>query len=101
MAEQLAWLEELALRPNITIQVAPFEMGEHRPFACPLTLLSMADHTMVAYSESQQRGYLERSREPVAAWDRDYDQLVVESLPKMASLARIRAVREELGKYER
>ncbi|MEU4302178.1 helix-turn-helix domain-containing protein [Kitasatospora aureofaciens] len=100
MIEQLAQLEELAIRPNITIQVSPFSLGEHRPFTCPVTLLTLSDRAMVAYSESQQRGYLERGREPVAAWDRDYDQLQVESLPKMASLARIREVREELEKYE-
>jgi transcriptional regulator with XRE-family HTH domain len=101
MVEQLLWLEELAARPNITIQVAPFALGAHRPFTSPVTLLALPDRTTVAYSESQQRGYLERGREQVDAWDRDYDQLLVESLPKSPSLARIRDVRKELETYER
>lgn len=96
MAEQLHHLEALAIRPHITLQVAPFSLGEHRPFTLPVVLLSLPDHTVVGYSESQLRGYLERGREPIAAWERDYDQLQVESLSKAASLTRIRAVRKEL-----
>ncbi len=96
MVRQLLHLEDLAVQPNITIQIAQFSLAEHRPFAHPITLLTLPDHSVVAYTESQQRGYLERSRDAVSAWDRDYDQLQVESLPKMASLRLIREARKEL-----
>ncbi|WP_063771950.1 helix-turn-helix domain-containing protein [Kitasatospora mediocidica] len=96
MIEQFHRLEGLAERPHITIQVAPFALAEHRPFTLPVVLLTQPDRTVVGYAESQLRGYLERSRDPILAWERDYDQLQVESLSKMASLATIRAVRKEL-----
>ncbi|GAB2707405.1 helix-turn-helix domain-containing protein [Kitasatospora kifunensis] len=96
MIEQLNHLEELASRPHITIQVAPFSLAEHRPFVLPVVLLTLPDRTVVGYAETQLRGYLERGREAVSAWERDYDQLQVESLSKRASLAMIRAARKEL-----
>ncbi|MEV7781997.1 helix-turn-helix transcriptional regulator [Kitasatospora sp. NPDC088351] len=96
MLAQLDHLEDLARRPHVTIQVAPFSLGEHVPFTMPVVLLTLPDHTVIGYAESQARGHLERSREAVAAWERDYDQLQVESLSKVASLAMIRAVRKGL-----
>ena len=96
MLAQLDHLEELAGRPNITVQVAPFSLAEHVPFTLPVVLLTLPDRTVVGYAESQLRGYLERGRDATSAWERDYDQLQVESLSKVASLAMIRAVRKEL-----
>ncbi|MFF2348504.1 helix-turn-helix domain-containing protein [Kitasatospora sp. NPDC058115] len=97
MREQLAHLEVLAERPNITIQVAPFSLGENLPFTMPVVLLDMPDRSVVGYAESQAQGYLERVRETVTRWEREYDQLVVEALPKAASLALICKARKELA----
>jgi transcriptional regulator with XRE-family HTH domain len=96
MSNQLDRLAELAELPNVTIQVAPFSLGERRPFTLPIVLLTMPDRSVLGYSESQMRGYLERAREPVSNWERDYDQLQVESLSTSASVAAIRAVRKDL-----
>ncbi|MFE6051571.1 DUF5753 domain-containing protein [Kitasatospora sp. NPDC056446] len=96
MGRQLDHLLALAERPNITIQVAPFSLGEQRPFLLPVVLLTLPDRSVVGYAESHSRGHLERGRESVAAWEEDYDHLKVESLDTMASLAKIRAVRREL-----
>lgn len=96
MLKQLDHIAELASRPNITFQVAPFHLGEHLPFALPVTLLDLPDGSVVGYAESHARGHLERTRETVAAWERQYDQLVVEALPKAASLALIHKARKEL-----
>ncbi|MEE1827653.1 DUF5753 domain-containing protein [Streptomyces sp. BE20] len=96
MCEQLDHLERLAGRPNITTQIAPFELAEQRPFVPPLVLLTLPDRTAVGYAESQLRGYLERGRTTIAAWEADYDQLQVELLSTAASLAMIRAVRKDL-----
>ncbi|GAA2089421.1 hypothetical protein GCM10009759_12300 [Kitasatospora saccharophila] len=97
MAEQLRYLEELAAQPWITIQIAPFDLGERTPFTMPLVLLDLPDRAVVGYAESQARGYLERSRETVSAWSREYDLLQVESLSTVASLARARALRKEFS----
>ncbi|MER7701854.1 helix-turn-helix transcriptional regulator [Kitasatospora sp. NPDC097605] len=96
MLKQLDRIVELAARPNITIQVAPFSLGENLPFTMPVTLLDLPDGSVVGYAESHARGYLERRREIVSGWEREYDQLVVEALPKAASLALIHKARREL-----
>jgi hypothetical protein len=96
MHSQFDHLEELADRPNLTIQVAPYSLAEHVPFTMPVVLLTLPDRSVIGYAESQLRGNLERGREPVAAWERDYDRLQVESLSTVASLAMIRAARKEL-----
>ncbi|SOB78686.1 helix-turn-helix domain-containing protein [Streptomyces sp. 1331.2] len=90
MARQLAHLEDLASRPNITIQVAPFSLAEELPFTMVVTLLTLADRTLLAYSECQLRGFLARDTETARAWERDYHQLQVEALSKAASLEMIR-----------
>lgn len=97
MLKQLDRLAELAAQPNITVQVAPFDLGENLPFALPVTLLDLPDGSVVGYAESHARGHLERTRETVTGWERQYDQLVVEALPKAASLALIHKARKELA----
>ncbi|MCC9306793.1 helix-turn-helix transcriptional regulator [Kitasatospora sp. RB6PN24] len=96
MARQLDHVIDLADRPNITLQVAPLSLGELNPFTFPIVLLTLPDRSVVGYGETHARGYLERGRLTCAAWERDYDQLVVESLATVASLDRIRAVRKGL-----
>ncbi|GHF92652.1 transcriptional regulator [Kitasatospora xanthocidica] len=95
MAGQLARLEELAALPNMTVQVAPISLGENRPFAHPVTILTMPNRSLLGYSETHQRGFLERDAETLAGWAREYDRLQVEALPLAASLELIRAVRRE------
>lgn len=95
MLNQLRHLASLAELPAVTLQVAPFALGEHVPFTMPIVLLTLRDRSVVGYAESQARGILERGRQTVEAWDNDYDQLQVESLSKTASLAMIRAVRKD------
>lgn len=96
MIPQLDHLLRLTERPNVTIQVAPFRLGERRPFLLPVVLLTLPDRSVVGYAESHSRGHLERGRDSVAGWEEDYDHLKVESLDTAASLAMIRAVRKEL-----
>ncbi|MFD8088456.1 helix-turn-helix domain-containing protein [Kitasatospora sp. NPDC059722] len=90
MARQLAHLEDLATRPNTTIQVAPFALAEELPFTMMVTLLTLPNRTLLAYSECQLRGILARDSGTAQAWERDYHQLQVEALPKAASLEMIR-----------
>ncbi|MGW4381190.1 helix-turn-helix domain-containing protein [Kitasatospora sp. NPDC004531] len=96
MAAQLAHLEALAQRPNIILQIAPFDLAETVPFRMPVVLLTLADRSNIGYAESEARGHVERDRTVVARWSRRYDLLQVECLSSAASLAMIRATREEL-----
>ncbi|MGK4583608.1 Scr1 family TA system antitoxin-like transcriptional regulator [Kitasatospora sp. HPMI-4] len=96
MAAQLAHLEQLARRPRTIIQVAPFGLGERIPFTMPLILLGLPDHTQVGYTETLQRGYLERDPAQVTEWVDDYDRLQVAALSQAASVDLIRAARKDI-----
>ena len=96
MMRQLDHVARLAERPNITVQMAPLSLGELVPFTFPVVLLTLPDRSLIGYSETHARGYLERDATICAEWDREYDQLQVESLSTVASLARISTVREGL-----
>ncbi|MFJ9845631.1 Scr1 family TA system antitoxin-like transcriptional regulator [Kitasatospora sp. NPDC101155] len=93
MVEQLRHLEELAVQPQIVVQVSPFSLGEDRPFAHPITLLTMPNRASVGYGEMQGRGFLQREPEALAEWAGEYDQLQVEALSRAASREFIRQVR--------
>ncbi|MFD0351327.1 DUF5753 domain-containing protein [Kitasatospora aburaviensis] len=94
MKDQLMALEELFEAGHVILQVAPFDMAEHRPFALPMVLLSLPDQSLLGYSESEGRSHLERDSDRLAAWRRHYDRLQVGALAEMATLEWIRAVRE-------
>lgn len=96
MATQLLHLEELAERPNVVIQIAPFDLGDRIPFRVPMSMLTLPDRRVLGYSESLERGHLERESDTVARWERNYDHLQVEALSQAASVEMIRAVRKEL-----
>ncbi|MGA5823210.1 helix-turn-helix domain-containing protein [Kitasatospora sp. NPDC094028] len=93
MVEQLQYLEELAVRPQMVIQVSPFSLGEDRPFPHPVTLLTMPNRTIVGYGETVRRGFLEREPQTLAEWAGEYDHLQVEALSRVASIEFIREVR--------
>ncbi|MEU6232339.1 helix-turn-helix transcriptional regulator [Kitasatospora sp. NPDC047058] len=94
MVEQLKHLEVLAARPRVLLQVSPFSLGELRPFAHPITLLTTPHRAMVGYGETQKRGFLERDPETLAEWASEYDHLQVEALSRVASIEFIREVRK-------
>ncbi|MGF1426700.1 Scr1 family TA system antitoxin-like transcriptional regulator [Kitasatospora sp. LaBMicrA B282] len=96
MAEQLRYLEEVAQRPNFIIQVFPFALGATRGLQLPVTLLTMPDRSLLGYTETLQRGYLERDRETLDRWTGQYDLLQVQSLSRADSLEMIRSIRKEL-----
>ncbi|MFJ2189004.1 helix-turn-helix transcriptional regulator [Kitasatospora sp. NPDC087861] len=95
MIEQLLHIEQLAEQPNIIIQVAPYSLGEDRPFTRLVHLLTMPGRKMLAYGETEQRGYIDRDAEAVVALADDYDRLVVEAMSQADSVAMIRSVRRD------
>ncbi|MEU6920498.1 helix-turn-helix transcriptional regulator [Streptomyces sp. NPDC046631] len=94
MAGQLDRLLEFAELPNTVLQIAPFGMGERRPFDLPMTLLTLSDLSVVAYAESQMRGHLERDTTSVLPLLTAYHQLQAEALSQAASVAMINEVRK-------
>ncbi|WP_380283689.1 Scr1 family TA system antitoxin-like transcriptional regulator [Kitasatospora purpeofusca] len=95
MVEQLLHLEALAAKPNILIQVAPFALGEDRPFSSPVTLLAMPDRKQLSYTETEVRGFLDRDIDTVTPLVKGYDRLQVEALNQASSVAMIGAVRRD------
>ncbi|MFK0296596.1 helix-turn-helix domain-containing protein [Streptomyces sp. NPDC090442] len=94
MNAQLDRLVQFAEKPNTVLQVAPYEIGERRPFNLPMNLLTMSDLSVIAYAESQLRGNVERDTAAVLPLLTAYHQLQAESLPQAASVAMINEVRK-------
>ncbi|WP_327066044.1 helix-turn-helix domain-containing protein [Kitasatospora sp. NBC_01302] len=96
MGAQLDHLIDMAARPQVIIQIAPFSMAEHVPFTAFMTLLTFPDRSVVGYTESAEQGQVVRQDETIRAWERAYHQLQVEALTQAASVALIRKARKEL-----
>ncbi|GHJ93922.1 transcriptional regulator [Streptomyces sp. NE5-10] len=94
MAAQLELLVEFAKRPLTVLQVAPFGMGEKRPFDLPVNLVTLPDWSVLAYAESQVQGHLERENGAVASMLAGYHRLAAESLSPADSVAMIEEVRK-------
>ncbi|MEW2120684.1 helix-turn-helix transcriptional regulator [Streptomyces sp. NPDC005474] len=94
MEAQLARLVEFAELPNTLLQVAPYEIGERRPFNLPVTLLTLPDRSVVYYAESQAQGHLDRESTTVLPVLTAYHQLQAESLSQTASVAMINQLRK-------
>ncbi|MFI7233693.1 helix-turn-helix domain-containing protein [Streptomyces cyaneofuscatus] len=58
MCGQLEKLLRMAEEPNITVQVLPFDQGEHGALGGSLTVLVMPDGSEVAYTEGAHHGQL-------------------------------------------
>ncbi|MCX4676617.1 helix-turn-helix transcriptional regulator [Streptomyces sp. NBC_01433] len=91
---QLARLVEFAELSNTVLQVAPFDMGERRPFNLPLYILTLSDRQLMSYAESTQRGHLERESTSVLPLLTAYHQLQAEALSQAASVAMIEQLRK-------
>lgn len=94
MQEQFDRLLRFAEMPNTVFQVAPFTMGARRPFSLPVTVLTMADRSVMSYAESTQRGHLERDNAAVTLILKAYHQLQAEALSQAASVAMIEELRK-------
>ncbi|MCX4770359.1 MULTISPECIES: helix-turn-helix transcriptional regulator [unclassified Streptomyces] len=94
MAAQLQRLIEIAALPNWVLQVAPFEIGERRPFNLPVNLLTLADRSVLAYAESQAQGHVDRETASVVPLLTAYHQLQAEAMSQAASVAMISQLRK-------
>lgn len=94
MRDQFTRLLEFAELPNTVLQVAPFDMGELRPFNLPLYILTLPDRSILSYAESAQRGHLERDINSVVPMLTAYHQLQAEACTQAASVALIDQLRK-------
>ncbi|MFJ5046694.1 Scr1 family TA system antitoxin-like transcriptional regulator [Streptomyces sp. NPDC088719] len=94
MAAQFDRLLAFAEQPNTVLQIAPFEMGERRPFSLPVTVLTLPDRSLISYAESTQHGHLERNNALVLPLLTAYHQLQAEALSQAASVAMIKKLRK-------
>lgn len=94
MAEQMDKLLAFAALPSTVLQVAPYDLGERRSFDLPVTLLTLADRSHLAYTESAQRGHLVRETTFVVPTLTAYHQLQAEALSQTASVGMIEQLRK-------
>ncbi|MEV7284091.1 helix-turn-helix transcriptional regulator [Streptomyces sp. NPDC093252] len=92
MASQMARLVEFAEEPNAVLQLAPYSIGENRPFDRLVNLLTLHDRSVVSYVESQTQGHLDRELASVLPLVRAYHQLQAEAMSQAASVAMINEV---------
>ncbi|OMI39582.1 helix-turn-helix domain-containing protein [Streptomyces sparsogenes] len=94
MRTQLAQLLKAARQRHITVQVLPFDHGEHEQMGGSLTVLTLPDGTEVAYKEGADFGQLFEEPSDVERLAVTYDRLRAVSLPPFMSLDMIRSVME-------
>ncbi|GAA1006663.1 helix-turn-helix transcriptional regulator [Streptomyces thermogriseus] len=94
MHEQLKRLLGNAEETSITVQVLPFDQGEHSVMGGSLTLLTLPDGSEVAYREGAHHGQLTEEPDDVRRLTLAYDRLRAAALPPLMSLDMIRSVME-------
>ncbi|MFE2290388.1 helix-turn-helix domain-containing protein [Streptomyces sp. NPDC059452] len=86
MEAQLQYLIDFAAQPHTTLQIAPYSIGEHRPFNRSVNLLTLQDRSVVSYVESETQGHLDREIGSVIPLVRAYHQLQNVSLSQTDSV---------------
>ncbi|MFE9970704.1 Scr1 family TA system antitoxin-like transcriptional regulator [Streptomyces hirsutus] len=95
MREQLERLLGTTEEPHITVQVLPFDQGEHHVMGGSLTVLTLPDGSEAAYTEGAHYGQLIEDPGEVRSFALTYDRLRAAALPPLMSLDMIRSVRED------
>ncbi|MFI1797934.1 helix-turn-helix domain-containing protein [Streptomyces sp. NPDC020379] len=96
MRAQLSNLIELVDTPTTTVQILPFEHGEHALLGGALTLMALDDGSTVAYEESIATGQLIEDPEAVSTRHRSYDLMRAYALSPSESAVFIQSVMEAL-----
>ncbi|MER6804613.1 MULTISPECIES: helix-turn-helix domain-containing protein [Streptomyces] len=95
MYEQLERLLGTRDESYATVQVLPFDQGEHEVMGGSLTVLTLPDGSEVAYTEGAHYGQLIEDPDEVRRFSLTYDRLRAAALPPLMSLDMIRSVRED------
>ncbi|MFF4045748.1 Scr1 family TA system antitoxin-like transcriptional regulator [Streptomyces chartreusis] len=94
MRAQLELLLYVAAEHDITVQVLPFDQGEHDAMGGSLTVLTLPDGSEVAYTEGAHYGQLIEEPAEVNRFTVTYDRLRANALPPLMSLDMIRSAME-------
>ncbi|MFJ4963580.1 hypothetical protein EES43_19275 [Streptomyces sp. ADI96-02] len=94
MDAQLQHLIGFAAQPNTMLQIAPFSLGERRPFHRLVNLLTLQDRSVVSYLESETQGHLDREMASVLPLVRAYHQLQAVSQSQTASVELVHQLRK-------
>ncbi|MDF3288401.1 helix-turn-helix domain-containing protein [Streptomyces silvisoli] len=97
MREQCAHLLTVGKRPNVRIQVAPFQDGRLVLPRRPMSLIALPDGHEWLYSESLDRGHFSDDPAVIARHTRTYDLLRADALSVPESAAVIREAMEGYG----
>ena len=99
MREQLAWLAEASVLPNVTVQVIPFGGGAHPGMDGQFSILGFPDaaDSNVVYIEYQTGALYLESAEEVSRYKLIFDHLRAQALPVDASRALIRRLADEMA----
>jgi hypothetical protein len=94
MSEQLLHLIEVAQLPNVTVQILPFDAGEHTFLGGPAALLEFreATHLDVVYLEGLAGDYYEEQPHEVARYREEFDRLSARALDHRMSLKMIESL---------
>ncbi|WP_246113781.1 DUF5753 domain-containing protein [Streptomyces montanus] len=95
MQAQLERLLDAAAETPLTVQVLPFDQGEHDAMGGSLTLLTLPDDSEVAYTEGAHYGQLIEDPAEVKRFALTHDRLRAAALPPIMSLDMIRSVMED------
>jgi hypothetical protein len=98
MRRQLLHLEELAQRPNLTIQVMPFTHTRHPGGDGPLEVIEYADKPSIWFTEGPKAGRLSDDKREVMRSMDTLNQIRIAGLSPVDSIGHIRKVRE--SRYE-
>ncbi|MFF1461536.1 Scr1 family TA system antitoxin-like transcriptional regulator [Streptomyces sp. NPDC058330] len=94
MDAQLQHLIDFAEQPHTMLQLAPYSLGERRPFNRLVNLLTLSDRSVVSYVESETKGHLDRELTAAVPLMRDYHQLQAMSLSQTASVDMLHQLRK-------
>ncbi|MFH8490177.1 helix-turn-helix domain-containing protein [Streptomyces longisporoflavus] len=95
MRAQLARLAATGEEARITVQVLPFDQGEHEVMGGSLTVLTMPDGSEGAYTEGAHYGQLIEDPDEARRFALTYDRIRAAALPPLMSLDMIRSVMKD------
>ena len=94
MQEQLRRLVDLVELPNVSLQVLPFESGEHAFLGGPVALLEFPDvaHLDVVYLEGLAGDYYEEQPLEVTRYRDEFDRVSAKALSPESSMSMIKSM---------
>ncbi|MEU9011378.1 helix-turn-helix transcriptional regulator [Streptomyces sp. NPDC048479] len=95
MRDQLEHVLAMTERPRITVQVLPYDRGEHPAMGGSVTLLTLSGGSQVVYLEGINSGTLVEAPGEVERYAVAYDLLQANALPPDVSADFIRKVMED------